>query len=41
VNAGAIGASDTFFKLAGGFHIELSDEFHTGMKEFWVPGVTK
>lgn len=41
VNAGAIGVSDTFFKLAGGFHIELRGELHTGMTEFWALGVTK
>jgi hypothetical protein len=41
VNAGAIGASDTFFKLAGGFHIELRSELHAGMTEFWRLGVTK
>lgn len=41
VNADASGVSDTFFKLAGGFHIELRSELHAGMMKFWALGVTK
>jgi hypothetical protein len=41
VNDGAKSGSDTFFKLASGFHIELRGELHTGMTEFWALGVTK